>query len=658
MPAPLAVLLTRFDRWPRALRTVAKLSVDSALVAAAFVVACALRFGLDIPAQEVWRLAALVPFVVVLKVLAFSFFGLELDLWRYAGLSDLARLVRVVAFSSVLVAAFAYLTRYGDLPRAVFLIDGALTLIFVGGARFGIRWAREMPSGSSLRRPFGSTAPETSEPLERVLVVGAGHAGEMMVREMRRRVRWLKMNPIGLVDDDPAKRGMFLHGLPVLGAREAIPQICEDYGVERIILCLPSVPGSTIRKIVAFCRETQAKVDIVPRLEEILSGEAKISDVRALRVEDLLGREKIEFDMEQVSAYLRGRRVLVTGAGGSIGSELCRQIIRYDPAEIVLLGRGENSIFAIANELQERAPRLPRHEVIGDVINRRKLEGVFRELQPEIVFHAGADKHVPLMELNPDEAVLNNIVGTLNVLDVADESGTRLLVAISTDKAVRPTSVMGCCKRVAEMIIQARRRRQVTAVAVRFGNVLGSRGSVIPFFQDQIEKGGPVTVTHPDITRFFMTIPEAVALVLQAGALGRGGEVFVLDMGEPVKILDLAREMIRLAGLEPEVDIPIVFRGLRPGEKLKEELVGPGQTGVQTSHPKIMALNSQPVDGDWLEERVRRMQKAAVAMDTPTIIDLLREVVEEYNPSRPQVEPAEPKRGGQVIAMPPPPRSH
>ena len=653
MNAFLRRFFVRMDRWPRAIRTAVKVLVDASLVAASFAAASLLRFGGDVPATEMGILVLLLGFVVALKVLTFNYFGMYLNLWRYAGLSDLARLLRVVLISSGVVAAFSYMVGYGSLPRGIFFVDAAFTLIFVGAVRFGIRWMREMPSGSSLRRPFASDGDARLPSLQRVLVVGAGHAGEMMVREMRRRLQWLRLNPVGLVDDDPAKKGMFVHGLLVLGGREDIPSICRDLEVERIVLCLPSVSGRTIREIVRYCRGTGAKVDIVPRLEEILSGEARISDIRALRVEDLLGRAKIEFNMDEVRAYIRGRRVLVTGAGGSIGSELVRQIVRYKPAEITLLGRGENSIFDISNELAELMPDLPRHEVIGDVINRRKLEGVFRDRRPEIVFHAGADKHVPLMELNPDEAVLNNIIGTRNVVEVADEAGTSLVVAISTDKAVSPTSVMGCCKRVAEMLVQSHPTKQVTAVAVRFGNVLGSRGSVIPFFQGQIERGGPVTVTHPEVERFFMTIPEAVALVLQAGAIGEGGEVFILDMGEPVRIVDLAKEMIRLAGLEPDDDIPIVFTGLRPGEKIREELVGPEQTVIGTRHPKITCLRSPPVDHQWLAGKVEELRNAAVDMDVDEIVKLLRSVVKDYSPARAAGSAASRGSQGPVIGTPP-----
>ena len=649
MSPPLGRLLGRLDGWPRPARMAAKIAVDAGLVAAAFAAATLLRFGGEVPAGEGRTLALLLGFVVVLKILTFKYFGMYQDLWRYAGLSDLARLLRVILISSGVVATFNYVAAFGNLPRSIFFVDAAFTLIFVGAVRFGVRWLREMPSGSSLRRPFASSGGDQPVTLQRVLVVGAGHAGEMMVREMRRRLQWLRMNPIGLVDDDPAKKGMFVHGLLVLGGREDIPNICKEFEVERIVLCLPSVAGKTIREIVRYCRGTGAEVDIVPRLEEILTGEAKISDIRALRVEDLLGREKIEFNMDEVRDYIRGRRVLVTGAGGSIGSELVRQISRYKPTEITLFGRGENSIFAIANELGERNPEIIRHEVIGDVINRRKLEGVFRARRPEIVFHAGADKHVPLMELNPDEAVLNNIIGTLNVVGVADEVGTSLLVAISTDKAVTPTSVMGCCKRVAEMVVQSYPCKQLTPVAVRFGNVLGSRGSVIPFFQGQIERGGPVTVTHPEVERYFMTIPEAVALVLQAGALGEGAEVFILEMGEPVRIVDLAREMIRLAGLEPDEDIPIVFTGLRPGEKIREELISHDQNVIGTRHHKITCLRSQSVEYTWLSGKVEELREAAIDMDVDLIVSLLRSVVKDYSPARAAGSAADRGSSGPVI---------
>ena len=624
--------LARIDRWPRSVRAVVKTAVDAVLLSLAFAAACLLDLGTD----SQWALGRAVlthlPVVVALKVLTFSYFGMGRDLWRYAGLSDLVRLMRVVLLSSGVVAACAFLLGRFDLPRSILVVDAALTLILTGGARFAVRWLREMPQGSSLRRPFAESVGERSA--QRVLVVGAGHAGETMVRELRRRFPDLHLNPVGFVDDDPAKQGMFVHGLPVLGRREDIPRLAEEQGIERIVLCLPSVSGPAIRDIMRACRATQARIDIVPRLEEILAGRARISDLRAVRIEDLLGREKIEFNLEQICSYVQGRRILVTGAGGSIGSELCRQIVRFGPSELVLFGRGENSIFAIANELGQLAPGVPRHQIIGDVINRHKLDGVYRSYRPEIVFHAGADKHVPLMETNPDEAVLNNIIGTRNVLEVGEETGTALTVVISTDKAVEPTSVMGCCKRVAEMLVQSRNGARMVGVAVRFGNVLESRGSVIPLFREQIERGGPVTVTHREVERYFMTIPEAVALVIQAGALGRGGEVFLLDMGAPVRIADLARDMIRLAGFEPDKDITVQFTGLRPGEKLREALSAAGESVEATEHPKILRIPPRPIDAEALARHVADLRRAAIAMDVDSIIELLARAVPSYAPAR------------------------
>ncbi|MFQ5720207.1 MAG: polysaccharide biosynthesis protein, partial [Acidobacteriota bacterium] len=502
----------------RCVRLAAKALLDASLVAVAFSGAVLVRFGVEIPRTQLVTMRHLLPYVVVLKLLTFFYFRLGRDLWRYASFSSLVRMARAIGIASLLVVTFTYLVGLGSLPRSVFVVDGVFTLLLIAAPRLLVRWLRERSLGGGGDDSDQRAGEVADGAMEKVLLVGAGEAGELMARDMNAHARKLRMRPIGFVDDNPGKQGMLVHGLPVLGGREAIPVICDDFSVARIVLCMPYVAGKSIREIIRYCHLTGVRVDIMPRLGEILSGRAKISDLRAVKVEDLLGRAKIDFNMDDVCSYVQGRRVLVTGAGGSIGSELCRQIVRYGPAEIGLLGRGENSIFSIAREISRVAPGVKRHEIIGDVINRRKLEGVFAGLKPEIIFHAGADKHVPLMELNPDEAVLNNIIGTSNVLQVADEAGTELVVAISTDKAVRPSSVMGCCKRVAEMLIQSGRTRRVKAVAVRFGNVLGSRGSVIPTFQHQIDQGGPVTVTHPRMERYFMTIPEAAALVLQAGA--------------------------------------------------------------------------------------------------------------------------------------------
>ena len=479
----------------------------------------------------------------------------------------------------------------GDrVPSSVAALDLLLTLLFCGMARVAPRLARERVNPAflaaipvALRRLI---APRARGPERRILIVGAGDAGESLVREMSRNEA-LGYLPVGFVDDDRSKLGLRLHGVKVRGGRTDIPRLVAQHDVQEILIAIPSATADQVRPIVEICRGTGAKMKILPDLASLVHGPVRLSDIRDLQIEDLLGRPRVELKVEEVSAYLRGRRVLITGAGGSIGSELCRQVLRFKPSQLGLLGRGENSIFAIFQELSPRADDTQLVEIIGDVINKRKLMGVFQRFRPEIVFHAGADKHVPLMELNPDEAVLNNILGTRNVLEACDEFGVERLVCISTDKAVNPTSVMGCCKRVAEMYIQSGRYRHTVVAAVRFGNVLGSRGSVIPLFQRQIERGGPVTVTHKEVRRYFMTIPEAVALVIQAGTLAKGGEIFVLDMGEPMRIDELARKMIRLHGLEPDQDIPVVYVGLRPGEKLNEELSGEREQSERTVHPKI-----------------------------------------------------------------------
>ncbi len=594
-----------------------------------------LRFGAEMPAAQYDQLRWL-PAVVVLKTLVFAAFGNYGTLWRYTSIDDLLRLLRSVVSATAVLVVTWYVVDV-RVPASVVVLDALLTLVLCGLARLAPRLLRERMAGAGgvslpfLRALF--TFPRSGNE-RRVLVVGAGDAGESLVREMTRNDR-LGYLPVGFIDDDPAKKGLRIHGVKVRGNRDDIPRIVARHEVDEILIAIPSATAEEIRPIVDICRDLDIKIKILPDLASLVNGPPRLADLRELRIEDLLGRPRIDLGTEGISSYIRGRRVLVTGAGGSIGSELCRQLLRFRPAEIQLFGRGENSIFAIYHELNPRRGETKLVEVIGDVINKRKLEGVFQRLQPQIVFHAGADKHVPLMELNPDEAVLNNILGTRNVLEVCDARGVEKVVCISTDKAVNPTSIMGCCKRVAEYYVQSGRYRNTVVAAVRFGNVLGSRGSVIPLFQKQIERGGPVTVTHEEIRRYFMTIPEAVALVIQAGAMAEGGEIFVLDMGEPVKIADLARRVIRLSGYEPDKDIPIVYVGLRPGEKLSEELFGVSERKERTSHPKIhkvMPLGRSPED---LDEKVATLIRQAVDMDDLGIRRTLKELVPEYQPYLP-----------------------
>jgi FlaA1/EpsC-like NDP-sugar epimerase len=614
-----------------------KAATDAVIFFLALASAYWLRFGLPFEPAYKEQLIFWGPIVVLVKVAIFATFGSYGTLWRYASLDDMVRLLQSAAVSTLTLIAvwYAWPVR---VPQGVVALDLLLTLMMCGAVRIAPRLARErMGTAQGRWLPQVLTFlmhPRRRGTERRILIVGAGDAGESLAREMARNDR-LGYLPVGFVDDDPAKKSLHIHGVKVRGSRQDIPRLVEQHEVDEVLIAIPSATAEVIRPIVDICRTTGVKLKILPDLASLVHGAPRMSDVRDLRIEDLLGRPKVELNTDEVSAYLRGKRVLVTGAGGSIGSELCRQISRYRPTEIHLFGRGENSIYAIHQELQPRRGETHLVEIIGDVINKRKLVEIFRRFRPEIVFHAGADKHVPLMELNPDEAVLNNILGTRNVLEVCNDFSVERLVCISTDKAVNPTSIMGCCKRVAEMYVQSGRYQNTVATAVRFGNVLGSRGSVIPMFQAQIERGGPVTVTHKEIRRYFMTIPEAVALVIQAGALARGGEIFVLDMGEPVLIDDLARRVIRLHGLEPDKDMPVVYVGLRPGEKLNEELFSGREKSEPTAHHKIFKVPAPDHQVVNLDDKVARLIRQAVDMEDIGIRQTLRELVPEYQPYLP-----------------------
>lgn len=614
-----------------------KMAADAVAFAVAYALAFKARLETVSPPYDL-AMVLTMPWVVSLKVVVFHYTGNYRNIWRYASVRDLEKLGRGTVLSTAGVIGLAFLLPAEmRIPRSVPFIDLALTLLLMGGLRMAVRIVHEtrsepQPHRALPRRLMGVRADGRSK---RALVVGAGDAGEMIVREMIRNSR-MDYDPVGFVDDDEAKLGQSIHGVSVLGTRHQIPRLVKDLSVDDIIIAIPSLRGRQVREIVQICRNTPTQLKILPDMGKIVGGTVRLSDLRKVQVEDLLGREPAELDLQLISAYLRSKRILVTGAGGSIGSELCRQILKFGPSEILLLGRGENSIYEIHRELSKTAGLTRLVQLIGDVINKKKLEGVFTKHRPEIVFHAGADKHVPLMEWNPDEAVFNNIIGTKNVLEVANEFGVERVVCISTDKAVSPTSVMGCCKRVAELLVGSHLYGNTVAVAVRFGNVLGSRGSVIPHFERQIAEGGPITLTHRDIRRYFMTIPEAAGLVIQAGAMGKGREIFVLDMGEPVRIMDLAVNMIRLAGLEPGADIEIVETGLRPGEKLEEELVLSSETAEPTSHPKITCLKSEPVDTEALLRGIDILTEGAIRMDFTTIRNTLSGLVPEFGSRSPK----------------------
>jgi len=566
---------------------------------------------------------------VPIYLLIFRRMGLYSRYWRYASVDELLQIALAVGLGTLLVAILllgvALPSGLINCPRSIPFISGPLILLGVGGSRFTVRLLEQY------RRER-----QRQQPGKRILIVGAGDAGSMIVKEMRANPQ-LGMIPWGFVDDDRKKHGIRIHGIPVLGGRDHIPEMVKKYKIDEVVIAMPTAPGTVIRDVLETCQKAGIPARTVPGMYDILSGQVSIRQIRDIDIEDLLRREPVHTDITAVEQMLRDCRVLITGAGGSIGSELCRQIARCAPRSLILVGHGENSIFTIANELQRLWPELVFYKIIADVRDLSRMHQVFETYRPQIVFHAAAHKHVPLMEENVAEAITNNVQGTANLLRLAESFRVERFVLISTDKAVNPTSVMGASKRVAELLVQeAARRSNRTYVAVRFGNVLGSRGSVVPLFREQIAHGGPLTVTHPEVRRYFMTIPEAVQLVLQAAALGQGGEVFLLDMGEPIRIVDLARDLIELSGLQEGRDIDIVFTGLRPGEKLFEELFVEGEEYVPTHHEKIFISRNGSQDSHYpvdLDKAVAELIELAHQGQDTLIREALRQIVPEYTPA-------------------------
>jgi len=598
---------------------------DALLLALALSLAFLIRFEGKIPSTHLSNLGFIIIVALALKLPIFYLFRLYRMSWAYVSFHELLDVFKAVTLSSVALGTFFFL--WGGsvtiLPRSVLMLDYLLTLFLIGGFRSAKRIYQGWRGGFS---PEG----------RRVLIVGAGDAGEQIVRAMlsERRSQYF---PVGFVDDDPAKQGITIHSVRVLGTRQEIPQLVQQHEVEELLIAMPSVSSKVIRETVEIGRRAGLKdIKILPGFHELVTGRVGLTDIRSLQLEDLLGREPVRLDMREIEAYLKDKTVLVTGAAGSIGSELCRQIVKFHPQLLVALDQDESGLFAIHHELSQRFPNTKLASVIANIRDTCKIEQIFEYYRPHVVFHAAAYKHVPLMEAHPDEAVKNNIFGTLILAEAAQRTHVEKFVLISTDKAVNPTSVMGATKRVAEIILQAMNGQGPTKfVSVRFGNVLGSRGSVIPIFQEQIKRGGPVTVTHEEMKRYFMVTSEAVLLVLQAGALGQGGEVFVLDMGEPVRIVDLAREMIRLSGYEPDRDIPIVFIGPRPGEKFFEELLTAEEGTVATKHEKIfVARTSVPSSPKQLWQQLHKLKGLAERGAHAEIIQTLQQIVPTYKPTR------------------------
>ncbi len=606
-------------------------ALDVAVLALAFFFAYVVRFD-GLPPGRLRLLAMIqLPYTVLLQITVLSFVGLHKTSWRYVSIPDLLRIGAGLAVSTAVLLVFrlglpADRFHVAKVPLGVIGADSVFA--FVGLA--ATRVLRRLQTEYLERQEVLSR--RSREP-ERVLLIGAGRAGSMVAKELARRPD-VGLEPVGFVDDDQGKVGSYVQGVKVYGTTDQLARIARDLDVHRAVITIANATGATIRRLHEACREAGLDVKIIPGLYEILQGKVNVSRIRNVGIEDLLGREPVELDREAIAAYLSGKRVLVTGAGGSIGSELCRQIVAFDPAALYLLDQAETALFYMERELRAQRPDLELRAIVADICDRDRLAVFFRELRPEVVFHAAAYKHVPMMESNEVEAAKNNVFGSLNVIDLAVEAGAEVVVNVSTDKAVNPTSVMGATKRVAEMYVQARSGNGATKlVAVRFGNVLGSSGSVIPIFREQIAAGGPVTVTHPEMKRYFMTIPEACQLVMQAAALGAGGEIFVLDMGEPVRILDLARDMIRLSGLEPEVDVPIVFTGVRPGEKLFEELALDGEGVDRTRHPKIFIGRLGGPDLEALRQGLEALREAVESCDAALVRRRLQELVPEYRPA-------------------------
>ncbi|HEY9682603.1 MAG TPA: nucleoside-diphosphate sugar epimerase/dehydratase [Oculatellaceae cyanobacterium] len=609
-------------RWMRVLQIV----LDALLTSISFCGAFLIRFDgrLVEPAQGltyVHQLLWLLPVVVSLRLSANWICGVYRRLWRYTGLTEVMELgLAVLSVSSILYVARALgmlAVDNNQLSFGIISIDFGLCFIILTGPRVLRRLQTEHNQRRHWRQPVR----------RRALLVGAGDAGQLVLRELGQRSD-LGVDVVGLLDDDPSKVKKRMGHLTVFGTTKELPKLVEALFIDQVIIAMPSAPPAEIRRIVDMCRKAEVETRILPGLFELINGRVSVSQLREVSLEDLLGREPVKLDSAAIANYIEGRCVLVTGAGGSIGSELCRQIMRYQPAKMLLLGKGENSIFAIHQELQGRPEPVTLVPVIADIRDHQRITGIFDKHQPQVVFHAAAHKHVPLMEANVSEAINNNVGGTRNIAEISAEFGVETFVLVSSDKAVNPTSVMGATKRIAELIVQDLAKRSKTKyVAVRFGNVLASRGSVIPLWKQQIAGGGPVTVTHPEATRYFMLIPEAVQLILQAGALGNGGEIYVLDMGKPVRIVDLAHDLIKFSGLRPGQDIEIKFIGLRPGEKLYEELLTAEEGLTKTVYEKIFVGQPQPIDSSVLARSLTGLFRNAQHDDEGAIRQALHELV-------------------------------
>ncbi len=587
--------------------------IDTLIVLGSVYISYHFRFKGAIPEDYLSQMYEYACLSVLAAIPLLYYYRLYHRIWQYASIGEIVSIFKAVTWACLAAYGLAYLWSGSRVPLSILLRNYETILIGLGGSRFLWRIYRDhyIPKKGHRRR---------------ALIIGAGDAGTMLAKDLKMNAS-SQLNPVAFIDDDASKHHRQTVGIPVIGGRELIPAAVEKYKVDEILIAIPSLSKSETSKIIDICKQTNAKLKIIPQIRDILQGKVTMNVIRDVQVEDLLGRDPVQTDLEGIADYVQDKAVLVTGAGGSIGSELCRQIAVFNPDKLLLLGHGENSIYNIERELTRRFPALEIIPLIADIQDRSRLKFIFEAYRPQVVFHAAAHKHVPLMEKNPSEAIKNNVFGTKNVADCADLYGAERFVLISTDKAVNPSSVMGTTKRIAEMYIQSINARSATKfAAVRFGNVLGSRGSVIPLFKEQIARGGPVTVTHPDMARYFMTIPEAVQLVIQAGALSEGGEIFILDMGEPVRILDLAVDLIKLSGFEPYTEIPIEFTGVREGEKLFEELYFGDEHVTSTRHDRIFIGKLNPVNSNRLETEFQQLE-SILAAELEAVSTVLAEIV-------------------------------
>ena len=616
------------------------LGIDATLLCVSYFGSYLIRFDFDIPEKFIDEMFSILPAAILIKLVCFYLFGVYRGMWRFTGVHDLLDIIKAVSLSALLLVVWIVLIyRYKNVPRSIVFIDWCFNIILISGVRLSIRlfFQKFVPTSpiQSLE-PIDGTSGQHMPALNRkLLIIGAGNCGEKILREIQDNPQ-LRYTVVGFLDDNPNKIGRRIHGIPVRGIIGDVAFIAEKTDADELLIAIPSADTAEMRRIVSLCKQSGIRYKTVPGYSELIGGRVTMKAVREVAYRDLIGRETVKLDEKLIESCLKGQRVIVTGAGGSIGSELCRQICRFAPEELVLFERAESPLYEIELDLKRDFENLNIVPVLGDILDTACLRKTFEAYQPQIAFHAAAYKHVPMLELQPWKAIENNVVGTQNMLDVTDAFGLERFVLVSTDKAVRPANVMGASKRVAVMITLNRNycaSSNTRFMAVRFGNVVGSVGSVIPLFKRQIEAGGPVTVTHPEITRYFMTIREASQLILQAGAMGQGGEIFILDMGTPVKIVDMARDLIRLSGFEPDVDIQIEFIGLRPGEKLYEELITDDENAEPTQHHKILMLKGGACDLNVLNEQIRELVALSKLHEPERIRIKLQEIVSDYIPA-------------------------